>query len=226
MISVVIPTLDAVATLPATLESVQPGRDEGFVQEIIVSDGGSHDGTVAVARERGCTVVEGRAGRGTQLSQGAGRASGRWLLFLHADTRLAPGWPDAARAFVERHDAFGKAAVFAFALDDMSRKARILERIVAARTRMLGLPYGDQGLLISRELYAAVGGFRPLPLMEDVDLVRRIGRGRLELLKASAVTSAIRYRREGYARRMLRNAACLGLYWAGVPPSMIARLYG
>jgi hypothetical protein len=88
-----------------------------------------------------------------------------------------------------------------------------------------GLPYGDQGLLIHRDLLASVGGLRPLPLMEDVDLVRRLGRHRLEALPVAAVTSAARWRRDGYLRRSARNLACLALWFAGVPPRIIARIY-
>ena len=90
----------------------------------------------------------------------------------------------------------------------------------------LALPYGDQGLLIHRDLLAAVGGIRPLPLMEDVDLVRRLGRRRLVALDAAAITSAAKWQRQGWYRRSLRNLACLTLYFAGVPPRLIARLYG
>jgi hypothetical protein len=100
----------------------------------------------------------------------------------------------------------------------------MIERGVALRVRMLGLPYGDQGLLVSRTLYDNVGGFRPLPLMEDVDLVRRIGRVRM--LKADAITSAERWRRDGWFHRSGRNLACLGLYYAGVPTERISRFYG
>jgi rSAM/selenodomain-associated transferase 2 len=226
MISVVIPTLDAGAMLARTLDELRSARERGLVREIIVSDGGSRDATLDLARRRGCTLVEGQAGRGTQLASGAGLASSPWLLFLHADTCLSPDWTEAVQTFLGRPDASARAAVFTFALDDPSSKARLLERIVSARTRYVGLPYGDQGLLVSRELYAALGGFRPMPLMEDVDLISRIGRGRIEMLGARAVTSASRYQRDGYARRMLRNGACLALYFAGVSPRVIARLYG
>ena len=118
-----------------------------------------------------------------------------------------------------------RTAHFAFALDDASPEARRLERLVAWRCRALALPYGDQGLLLSRALYEAVGGFRPLPLMEDVDLVRRLGRRRLVALPVPAVTSAGRWRREGWRRRSARNLACLSLWFMGVPPRLIARLY-
>ena len=119
-----------------------------------------------------------------------------------------------------------RAAAFRFVLDDRSPQARRLERRVAWRCRRLALPYGDQGLLISRELYSSIGGFRPLQIMEDVDIVRRIGRARLVMLETCAVTSATRWQREGWRRRSLRNLSCLMLYAAGVPPRLIAKAYG
>src|SRR5205085_8687253 len=128
-----------------------------------------------------------------------------WLLFLHADCRLVPDWQRAVAEFIARPGASDRAGYFGFALDDPDPPARRLERMVAWRCRVLGLPYGDQGLLIARSLYAAVGGFAALPLMEDVDLVRRLGRARLVPLNAKAVSSARRYRSGGYVRRPLRN---------------------
>ena len=97
---------------------------------------------------------------------------------------------------------------------------------VAATCRRLGLPYGDQGLLVHRDLYRAAGGFPAIPLMEDVALVRRIGRRRLVPLPFAVTTSAERYRRGGYVLRPLRNLGCLALYLAGLPPSAVRRLYG
>lgn len=225
MISVVIPTLNAAAGLPATLDQLQLGK-RSLVQEIIVSDGGSRDATLEIAGRANCRVVQGPPGRGEQLRYGAVQAQGDWLLFLHADTRLATDWQKAASDFVRRTGERHRAAVFTFKLDDQTQCARLLECIVAARVKLLGLPYGDQGLLLSRSFYDAVGGFRSMPLMEDVDLVRRIGRAKLETLAVPAVTSADRYRRNGYAHRMSRNAACLFLYFIGVPPTSIAKIYG
>ena len=118
------------------------------------------------------------------------------------------------------------AAFFSFRLDDLAWQARLVEAGVRLRVGLLALPYGDQGLLVPRRLYDQVGGFRPLPLMEDVDLVRRIGRGRLSVLEADAVTSAERWRRDGWGRRSARNLACLALYRSGVSPERVARLYG
>lgn len=216
-LSVVVPALNAAATLRPTVASL------GEVDELIVVDGGSSDGTAALAVELGARLVEAPRGRGRQLHAGATAASGEWLLFLHADTRLAEGWLAAARRHMADHPR--AAACFAFRLDDDSWQARLLERGVALRVRALALPYGDQGLLLPRALYEAVGGFRPLPLMEDVDLVRRIGRKRLRLLDAAAITSPARWHRDGWWRRSARNLACLSLYGLGVSPARIARLY-
>ena len=119
-----------------------------------------------------------------------------------------------------------KAAYFRFGLDDGSASARRLEAMVAWRSRVLALPYGDQGLLISRELYERIGGFRPLPIMEDVDIVRRLGRRRLQAMAGRALTSAAKFRRRGYLLRSTRNLFCLALFFLGVPTPLIARIYG
>ncbi|CAA7627601.1 TIGR04283 family arsenosugar biosynthesis glycosyltransferase [Magnetospirillum sp. SS-4] len=219
-LSVVIPTLNAARHLPGAVASL------GGADEVIVADGGSGDGTPDLARDLGLPVVVAERGRGTQLAAGAAAASHPWLLFLHADTRLAADWRSEAEAFMaDRHNE-RRAAVFRFALDSTAWQARALEALVEWRTRWLGLPYGDQGLLISRSHYREIGGYRPLPLMEDVDLVRRIGRGGLSVLKTQAVTSAERWRRDGWLRRSARNLLCLGLYFAGLSPRTIQRLYG
>ncbi|MDH5410218.1 MAG: glycosyl transferase family 2, partial [Alphaproteobacteria bacterium] len=118
-----------------------------------------------------------------------------------------------------------RAGYFRFALDDGRLGARRVQWLANMRARILGLPYGDQGLLISRGFYRKVGGFRPLALMEDVDIVRRIGRGRLRMLKATAVTSAERYRRDGFWRRPIRNQFCLFLWLIGVSLDRIERIY-
>jgi len=223
-LSVVIPTLDAAGSLPATLESLAEGQ--AFIGEIIVADAGSADTTSSLARQGGARVIATPRGRGPQLAAGAAVATGQFLCFLHADTRLDRGWSTAVRRFMDDPENGDRAGYFAFRLDDDAPSARRLERMVAWRSRVLGLPYGDQGLLLAREYYQRLGGYRPLALMEDVALVRRIGKARLVALAASALTSAARYRRDGYARRALRNLCCLGLYFLGVPPRCIRRLYG
>jgi rSAM/selenodomain-associated transferase 2 len=217
-LSVVIPTLNAALDLPTTVAALRSLPDE-----VVVADGGSTDDTAAVAAMLGAFVVKAPRGRGLQLAAGVAAARGRWLLLLHADTRLDLAWVEAARRHMR--SSAEAAGYFRFALDSPDPRARRLERLVAWRCRVLALPYGDQGLLLPRALLDTVGGVRPLPLMEDVDLVRRLGWRRLRPLDAAAVTSAARWERDGWYRRSLRNLCCLTLWSAGVPPRLIARLY-
>jgi rSAM/selenodomain-associated transferase 2 len=224
MLSIVIPTLHCERTLGPTLEALVPGALSGLVSQLVISDGGSTDATLTIADAVGADVVSGAPGRGAQLARGAEAARGRWLLFLHADTVLAPNWPDKVRQFIDEGDE-ARAASFRYRLDDRRLRARIVEKVVALRCLLAVLPYGDQGLLISRRLYDELGGYRGLVLMEDVDLVRRIGRRRLSVLDHDAVTSAERYQRGGYLRRTTRNLACLGLWYAGMAPERIAKIY-
>ena len=221
-----IPTLDAASGLGASLAAIEVARGAGLLREIVVADGGSADATAAIAEAAGARVVRAPRGRGSQLAAGAAAAEGEWLCFLHADTQPGPRWCDAVAGFIADPANAERAGYFAFRLDDGSSSARRLERLVAWRSRVLGLPYGDQGLVIAKRFYSELGGFPALPLMEDVALVRRIGRRRLVALEATALTSAARYRRDGYLRRSLRNLVCLTLYFLGVSPRLIQRLYG
>ena len=223
MLSLVIPTLDAAPELARTLAALAP--ECGGV-ELVVADGGSRDDTVAIAAANGARVVAAPRGRGPQLRAGAEASTGDWLLFLHADTRPAPGWRAAVERFMADPANAERAAAFRLALDDAHPRARRIERGAAWRGRRLGLPYGDQGLLIARHFYWKLGGHPEIPLMEDVALVRRIGRRRLVILDHAALTSAARYRRGGWLLRPARNLALLSLYFLGVPPRLLARLYG
>lgn len=228
MISVVIPTLNAEATLAASLSSLVPAAVDGLVREVIVVDGGSSDKTADIIDLAGAELLTRTGARGYRLAAGAQRARFPWLLFLHGDTALEPGWEREASAFidrVDRGDDADAAASFRFALDDRGARPRTLEQLVALRCALLRLPYGDQGLLLPKRLYDKLGGHRSMPLMEDVDIVRRLGRRRLVMLRSRAITSAARFRRDGYVRRSSRNLLCLGLYSAGVPVHVVRRIY-
>jgi len=222
-IDVVIPALNAARSLAHTLDSLKGDHD--LKLSITVCDGGSRDATVSIAAQAGATVVRTAAGRGRQLAAGAMAGSAAWLLFLHADTTLSAGWAAAARGLMAGPPG-ARAGYYRLRFDSADPRARRIERLASWRCRTFGLPYGDQGLLIGRAFYAEVGSFRDLPLMEDVDLARRIGRRRLVALDAEAVTSAERYERDGWLVRPMRNLGCLGLYLAGLPPHAIRRLYG
>jgi len=226
MISVIIPTLNAAGRLKPVLAALAPGALEGLVKEVIVSDGGSGDDTEAIADIAGARVVTGECGRGSQLARGAAAARGDWFLFLHADTVLKEGWAEEAREVMKDSS---RAGVFTLAFDARGAAPRLVAFGAMLRTRLFCAPYGDQGLLISRALYDEIGGFAPLPLFEDVDLVSRLVRAKgcaaLCVMRAKAVTSADRYERDGYINRVLKNAWCLTLYRFGVAPSRIAEIY-
>jgi len=230
MLSVVIPTLNAEEELPRTLSALVPGAVYGVVKDVVVADGGSADRTSEIVDVAGAHLVPMSAGRGRQLAAGARAARGDWILFLHADTVLEQGWEREVEHFFQQIEAGrfrdpDRVAVFRFALDDFGFWPRFMEKMVSMRCFLFGLPYGDQGLLISRKHYEALGGYKPLPLFEDVDLVRRIGRRRLVFLRSRAVTSPKRYVQSGYLRQVTRNFVCLALYYLWVPPARIARLY-
>ncbi len=228
MITVVIPTFNAGARLNATFAALVSASVEGLVSRVIVVDGGSSDQTLKLSDDAGATIINAPKGRGAQLVAGGGQVKTKWILFLHADTILTPGWEAEAASFIaaaSRPNSQKKAAVFRFCVDEPGIKPRVMEKIVALRCLIFALPYGDQGLLISTEFYRAIGGYKPLPLMEDVDIIRRIGRKSLALLRVPALTSFERYRKGGYFRRIYRNLSCLALYFIGVAPAKILQRY-
>ena len=219
-VSVVIPTLDAARGLQGCLSALVEGLEAGMIRELIVSDGGSGDATLRLADAAGAVIVQGAPSRGGQLRRGAQMAGGDWLLFLHADTVLPRGWPEAVRA---RIDAGGPAA-FRLSFDQAGLMPALVAGWANLRSRVFGLPYGDQGLLISRADYVAAGGFQDIPLMEDVAMARVLG-GRIALMPLAVKTSAARYERDGWLRRGARNLWTLLRYLCGVDPSRLAARY-
>lgn len=222
-LSVIVPTLNAAGDLPLCLESLLPGLEAGLIREVIVVDGGSADVTRAIAGSAGADVIASEAGRGKQLRAGAAAARGEWFLFLHADTALSRDWAERAAAHMGKRP--GMAAAFKLKFRSDARAARWLESRANRRARWMGLPYGDQGLLISRALYEETGGYADVPLMEDVMLVRTIGKKRLVILDAEARTSAAKYERDGWHTRAWRNAWILTRFLLGAKPETLAKAY-
>jgi len=217
-ISVIVPTLNERATIEATVARVLTAG----VGEVVVADGGSTDGTVEAARSAGARVIAAGRGRGIQQNAGAREAHGNVLLFLHADTALPPDFPHQVLDALGRPGA--AAGAFRFQLDARGWNMRWLERFVAARCRLLGMPYGDQAIFTSRETFEKAGGFPDEPLMEDYELVRRLKKhGRIVMADGDAVTSARRWRRMGVVRASWSNNLCFAAYKLGVSPERIER---
>ena len=218
-ISIVIPTLNAANALPRCLEALIEGLREGVIREVIVSDGGSDDATRAIAAAAGAVLVHGPPSRGGQLRRGCAAARGEWLLILHADTVLEPGWAPV----VARHLDDGRPAWFQLAFDTGGGMARLVAGWANLRARLFDLPYGDQGLLLRARAYHAAGGYPDQPLMEDVAMVRALNG--LTGLPVTARTCAARYRRDGWIRRGAHNLWTLARYFAGVDPKVLVKRY-
>ena len=220
-ISVVIPTLNAAAELPGSLGCLMEGLAEGLIREVVISDGGSRDATLNLAEEAGARLVSGPASRGGQLRRGCAQARADWLLVLHADTQLSPGW--AAVVAAHLRDGQGQAGYF-----QLQFRAKGIWPIVVAgwanlRARLFRLPYGDQALLIRREAYFAAGEYPDQPLMEDVAMVRRLKVFKELPVKAS--TSAQHYQQQGWLRRGAGNLLILLRYFLGADPNKLAQRY-
>lgn len=217
-LAVIIPALDEEACLDRNLPQVA-----GLGDELVVSDGGSADATVAVARRHGARVVEGGRGRGPQLNRGAAASEAEILLFLHADTLPPPGAAEAIRRAVAG-GAEGGGFRLRFAGEEVW--TRIGSRLVDLRTRLTRLPLGDQGHFVTRAVFEELGGYRDWPILEDLDFARRLRRrGRLVILPLAMRTSFRRYRERGIARTVAVNWLIWLLYALGVAPRRLARLY-
>jgi len=196
--------------------------------EVIVAEAGVEEGHEPGIEELGPGRANGKLihsapGRARQMNAGATLARGDWLLFLHADSILPDDW---LPALVDTLTTSVVGGWFRFALDDDAWQARMIERGVALRVRLFRLPYGDQGLFLSRRAWDVLGGFRDMPLMDDVDFVRRLVRlGPVVEVPRAITTSARRWRRDGWLRRSARNVTLLGLYFLGVPAARLARWY-
>ncbi|MEE4313089.1 MAG: TIGR04283 family arsenosugar biosynthesis glycosyltransferase [Desulfofustis sp.] len=219
-LAVIIPALNEEEQLPATLDALsgEPSL------EIVVADGGSTDTTVALARSAGCRVVGGPPGRGRQLNIGVAASTAELLLFLHADTRLPPGFAATVEQTLARREvALG---AFSLAIDSNAPSHVLLARLANLRSRWLSLPYGDQALFTTRMRFEQVGGFPEIEIMEDFVFVRRMRRvGRIVTLPERATTSARRWHNLGVVQTTLINQLIVCGYAAGVKPARLARWY-
>ena len=219
-LSIIIPTLNEAPNLPATLDSIGELGDD---LEVIVVDAGSTDATIAIAQQRGCRVFVGNPGRGKQMNAGAAIATGQSLLFLHADTRLPVGY----RIEIERVLATPvSVGAFPLAIDAPGFVLRVIESGAAFRSRLLQMPYGDQGLFFRAADFYAQGGFRQMAIMEDYDLVARMRKlAKIGMANKPVQTSARRWLKQGALRTTVVNQICVMAYHLGFSDQTIARLY-
>jgi len=221
-LSIVVPTLDEATTLPDTLALLQPLRDAGH--EIIVADGGSSDATRAIASPLADRVLTAPRGRAAQMNAGADVAQGDVLVFLHADTRIDPALLVHLAATLPTRARWGR---FDVAIEGRSRLLPVVAAMMNLRSRLTGIATGDQAMFVERALFNAVGGFPPLPLMEDIALSRRLkaAAGRPLCLRGPIVTSGRRWDRHGAWRTVAAMWRLRFDYWRGVPASELAGRY-
>ena len=213
-LSIIIPTLK----IDDRLERLVMSIPQELRERVIIVNGGPETYSF-----KELNLINSNPGRGLQLATGANFASGEWLFFLHGDSQLPKSWLKVLAKHVD-HDP-DKAFTFRLRFDDQGFFPRLLEYWVWFRCFAFALPYGDQGLFISKDLYDDIGGYKDMPLMEDVDIIKRIGRARLIVGSDEVITSAEKYNKYGYLLRMIWNGFCLLLYKLGVDPATIKKIY-
>lgn len=217
-LAIVIPTLNEEQALGELL-----GKVRSMADEVCVSDGGSSDATVAIAEQLGVRVVQGEAGRGVQLNRGARATEAEILLFLHADTLLPPQAAGRVRQAIESGAVGGG---FRVGYDDRRSVLRLGNRLIGLRTRLTGCPLGDQAQFVTRDAFEALEGFRDWPILEDLDFIRRLKRyGKVVVVAEAVTTSARRVLAQGVVRSVTTNYLIWILYFLGVSPHRLARLY-
>ena len=224
MLIIIIPTYQAGKPLERLLGQLSASLSK---PSVIVSDGGSTDDTLETAARHGARLACGAKGRGAQLRLGADLAirAGQpddWFLFLHADSRLCDGWQEAVSEAMQSPPP----RYFRFRADATGLFARVMNRMVALRCWALGLPYGDQGLLVSRATYETVGGYADMPLFEDVELVERLKKtASLRPMALPLITDVSRHKQQGLVKRGLSNLHLLWRYKTGTDVETLLREY-
>jgi len=219
-ISIIIPTLNEATVIEETINRL-PQSD---AVEIVVVDGGSSDGTAERARELGARVLSTAPSKAGQMNAGAAKARGEVLLFLHGDTCLPEQFENKVLTALTRKGV--SAGAFTLGIDSEDWGLRFIERVANWRSRLFKMPYGDQALFVSRQLFSEIGGFADYPIMEDFELVRRLKKkGKIAILPDSVKTSPRRWQNFGVFKTWLLNQIIVGAYFIGIPPQRLAFWY-
>lgn len=223
-ISIILPVLNEASTINAAIAHLRQLGPDGC-SEIIVVDGDPQGSTIREIREKGVRMALSAKGRARQMNHGAGLATGDVLLFLHADTRLPANACALIRDAMKERDAV--AGAFDLGISSERRIYRITERYVHLRTRLTRVPFGDQAIFMRRPYFDQLGGYRDIPIMEDVEIMKRIRKrgDAVVIIPEKVMTSARRYEQEGIILCTLRNWMLQILYALGVPPERLAGLY-
>ena len=223
-LSIIIPTLNEAINLPLLLADLN-AWPYGF--ELIIVDAGSIDLTISIAQIQGVDVIKSRKkNRGYQLKTGASKASGDWLLFLHADSRLSPRWVIGLYKIIQNKKSKNFAWYFDFKIKNHNLQFRLLEIAVALRSYFLHQPYGDQGLLIHKELYSKSGGFSSLKIMEDIDLITRISKTtKLKRIGENIYTDDIKWSDSNIVKRAIKNAKLRNKWRQGYDIDTLSKEY-
>jgi rSAM/selenodomain-associated transferase 2 len=215
-ISIIIPVLNEARNIKQAVASTQPSTNV----EVIVVDGGSNDGTVEIAESLGVKLISAPRGRAAQMNAGALAASGEILLFLHADSRLSAGFDIIVRTALQQPGVV--AGAFAVRIDAQLWSLRLVEWGVNWRSRFLQMPYGDQAIFLTKEIFHKIGKFPEIPIMEDFELIRRLRRtGEITIINVPVLTSARRWLKNGVFKTTLTNQIIIVAYLLGVSPKRI-----
>jgi rSAM/selenodomain-associated transferase 2 len=220
-VTIVIPTYNSAKIINSTLSILTK-----YFKYIIVIDGQSKDLTKEICKKYDTKLFTLKNNnRGIQLNLGSEKVFTNWILFLHADSILENTAIEEIEKFISADENKYKAAAFKLKFDQVNIYAFLLSKVVTFRSKYFKLPYGDQGLLISKAFYNKIGGYKNLPIMEDVEIIRNIGFRNIKILNSSIITDSIRYQSAGWLIRPLINLYCLALYLLGFNIEIINKIY-
>tara|TARA_B110000238_G_scaffold155968_1_gene168677 strand:+ start:263 stop:955 length:693 start_codon:yes stop_codon:yes gene_type:complete len=219
-VTLVIPTYNAEKTIKTTLSHASK-----VFQKIIIVDAHSKDLTKEICKNYNTQFFTSKKNRGMQLKLGGDKSNTNWIFFLHADSILQNNAIDEIAKFISVDENNYRAAAFKLKFNQKHLYAFCLSKIVSFRSKYFKLPYGDQGLIISKTFYNKIGGFKALPIMEDVEIIKNIGFKNIRILDSYIITDSIRYKTQGWLIRPFINLYCLSLYFLGFNINLINKIY-